>query len=79
MKYKVLAERVRYLKEDPKGVEKMCKLMEEIRMEERRDLARSFLTSEKLSNEEIAKYAKLPIEEIDEMAKKASKELSKVG
>ena len=31
MHYKILADRVRYFKEDEKGVETMCKAMEEMR------------------------------------------------
>ena len=34
MKYKILADRVRYFKEDEKGVATMCKAMEEMRKEE---------------------------------------------
>lgn len=79
MKYEALAKRVRYFKEDPKGVEKMGKVMEEIRMEERREVARSFLALGKLSHEEIAKCAKLSIEEVDELAKEKVKDFSKVS
>lgn len=32
MKYKILADRVRYFKEDEKGVATMCRAMEEMRM-----------------------------------------------
>ena len=33
MHYKILADRVRYFKEDAKGVETMCRAMEEMRKE----------------------------------------------
>ena len=33
MHYKILADRVRYFKEDAKGVEAMCKAMEDMRKE----------------------------------------------
>ena len=33
MHYKLLAEKTRYLKENPKGVSEMCKVMEELREE----------------------------------------------
>ena len=35
MKNKILAERVRYLKESDKGVKQMCRIMEEFAKEER--------------------------------------------
>ena len=37
MNYPVLAQRVRYFKEDTKGVTTMCKAMEEMRAEERKE------------------------------------------
>ncbi len=47
MKYKILADRVRYFKEDEKGVATMCKAMEEMRneavKEERVEVARQLL------------------------------------
>ena len=59
MKYKILADRVRYFKEDEKGVATMCKAMEEMRneavKEERVEVARQLLELGKLSYEEIAK------------------------
>ena len=37
MKYKILADRVRYFKEDEKGVATMCRAMEEMRNETARE------------------------------------------
>jgi len=37
MKSKILAERVRYLKESDKGVSHMCRIMEEFAKEERKE------------------------------------------
>lgn len=74
MKYKILADRVRYFKEDEKGVATMCKAMEEMRneavKEERVEVARQLLESGKLSYEEIAKIAKMTIEEVKALDKK---------
>lgn len=74
MNYKILAERVRYFKEDEKGVATMCKAMEEMRneavKEERVEVARQLLELGKLSYEEIAKIAKMTIEEVKALDKK---------
>ena len=74
MKYKILADRVRYFKEDEKGVATMCKAMEEMRneavKEERVEVARQLLELGKLSYEEIAKIAKMTIEEVKALDKK---------
>ena len=74
MKYKILADRVRYFKEDEKGVATMCKAMEEMRneavKEERIEVARQLLELGKLSYEEIAKIAKMTIEEVKALDKK---------
>ena len=76
MKYKILADRVRYFKEDEKGVATMCKAMEEMRneavKEERIEVARQLLELGKLSYEEIAKIAKMTIEEVKALDKKVS-------
>ena len=72
MNYKILADRVRYFKEDVKGVENMCGVLEEMRMETAREaahensvqIASRMIKSTKLSYEEIAQIAELPIEEV---------------
>ena len=33
MNYKLMAERTRYLKENPKGIQEMCQIMEDMRNE----------------------------------------------
>lgn len=74
MNFNLMAERTRYLKENPKGVQEMCKAMEDMRNEaalaERKEIARTFLLMGELSYEKIAKGTKLPIEEIEKMAGK---------
>ena len=76
MKYKILADRVRYFKEDEKGVATMCKAMEDMRneaaheaahkaeRESARKTAKRFLKMGKLSHEEISDGTGLPLEEV---------------
>ena len=68
MNYKVLADRVRYFKEDEKGVETMCKVMEEMRNETAHEkaveIAKRMLKSGKLSYEEVAEFSELSVEEV---------------
>lgn len=74
MNFDLMAERTRYLKENPKGVQEMCKSMEDMRNEaalaERKEIARTFIMMGDLSYEKIAKGTKLTIEEIEKMAGK---------
>ena len=74
MKYKILADRVRYFKEDEKGVATMCRAMEEMRneavKEERVEVARQLLELGKLSYEEIAKIAKMTTDEVKALDEK---------
>lgn len=68
MKYRTLAERVRYFKEDEKGVAAMCKAMEDMRneakLEERKEIACSLLVDGELSYEKIAKHTGFTVEEL---------------
>ena len=70
MKYRTLAERVRYFKEDEKGVAAMCKAMEDMRneakLEERKEIACSLLVDGELSYEKIAKHTGLSLIHISE-------------
>ena len=70
MKYKILADRVRYFKEDEKGVATMCKAMEEMWKEELIEVAERLLKLKKLSYEEIAEIAKLTVEEVKALDEK---------
>lgn len=72
MHYKVLADRVRYFKEDEKGVTAMCKSMEEMRKEERIEVAVRMLGSGKLTYEEIASFAALTVDEVKALDEKRS-------
>ena len=63
MKSKILAERVRYLKESDKGVRHMCRIMEEMakeeRTEERIEMAAKLLESGDMTEERIKELFKL--------------------
>lgn len=80
MKYPVLAERVKYFKEDTKGVTNMCRALEEMRDETAREarhknkleIAERLLTSGKMSYEEISEMVELPVEEIKALDTKKS-------
>ena len=68
MNYPVLAQRVRYFKEDTKGVTNMCRIMEEVREESVREakieIAQKMLNTGTMSYEEISEFVDLPVEEI---------------
>ena len=74
MRYRPLAERARYVKETEKGVATMCKMMEDMRkeadLEARKSVALDMIRDGKLPLEEIAKYFKLSLEEVEELAKR---------
>ena len=76
MNYLVLAQRVRYFKEDTKGVATMCRAFEEVREEgERRkaiEAAKRLLLGGKLSYEEIADAMGLSVEEVKALDTKRS-------
>lgn len=71
MNYPVLAQRVRYFKEDTKGVTTMCKAMEEMRAEERKEAtyAKAIAVAQKMLKagipyEEIADMVELSVDEV---------------
>jgi len=82
MYYQVLADRVRYFKEDEKGVTVMCKAMEDMRNEARAEgraegskenaisAARLMIKDGVLSYEKIAQYSGLTLDEIKALATK---------
>lgn len=80
MYYHVLADRVRYFKEDEKGVTAMCKAMEDMRNEARAEgskenavrSAREMIKDGDLSYEKIAQYSGLTVDEVKELATKQS-------
>lgn len=77
MNYPVLAQRVRYFKEDTKGVATMCRAFEEVREEalsegERRKALKSALTmlADGVSCDKVAKYTGLTLLEVEELVGK---------
>ena len=70
MKYKLLAERTRYFKQDEKGVTNMCMAMEELITEDRIEIAEKMLEGGKLSPEDIALYSRLPLEKVKELSER---------
>ena len=75
MHYKELADKVRYFKEDEKGVATMCKVMEDMRNEAaktavEKDRTKNALEmlADGLSIEKVAQYSQLAIERVKELA-----------
>ena len=71
MNYKELAEKVRFYKEDEKGVAKMCKAMEDMRNEAvEKDRIKNAIEmlADGLSVEKVAQYTHLAIERVKELA-----------
>ena len=82
MNYKELSERTRYFKEDKEGMKRMGSVIDELiqegkmeglkegAIEAAQSTAYKLLKSGKFSIQEIAEYVSLPVEEIEELAKK---------
>ena len=75
MHYKELADKVRYFKEDEKGVAAMCKVIEDMRKESAREAVEKDriqnameMLKDGLSIEKVAQYTKLAIERVKELA-----------
>ena len=72
MHYQILADRVRYFKEDMEGVVTMCKAMEDMRNEAAREadtarmirIARRMLNSGKYAYEDIADVLEISVDEV---------------
>ena len=71
MHFKQLADKVRYFKEDEKGVVAMCKVMEDMRMsvadEVRAENAKKML-ADGVAIEKVAEYSGLSLEKVQEIA-----------
>ena len=65
MYFKILADKTRYYKEDAKGVAAMCKIMEELIDNEKKEIALKMLKDKKLKREEIAQYFNLTLEQVE--------------
>lgn len=68
MHYSILAERTRHFKEDKEGVDAMCRAIEEMREQERKEanmeVASRMLAKNKYSYDEIAEMSGLSLEEV---------------
>ena len=68
MNFELMAERTKYLKENPRGVSEMCKVIEDMRKEERKEtlveIARKLVFDGTLSPEKIAEFVGLPLDEV---------------
>ena len=68
MNFELRAERTKYLKENPRGVSEMCKVIEDMRKEERKEtlveIARKLVFDGTLSPEKIAEFVGLPLDEV---------------
>lgn len=65
MYYKPLADQVRYYKEDVKGVEAMCRIVEDIVEKEKIEMIVKMKRTGKLSNEDIAEITGFTVEEVE--------------
>lgn len=65
MYYEPLARQMRYYKEDAKGVESMCRIMEELIDQEKREMVLKMKKSGKLSNEDIAEFTGFTVKEVE--------------
>lgn len=75
MNFKLMADRTRYLKENPKGVKEMCRIMEDMRNESlkegiregMKEAALRMLAAGKYALEEIANISGLSLEEVNQL------------
>ena len=71
MNFELMAERTRYLKENPEGVSEMCKVIEDMLNENRKetmiDTAQRMIADGILTLEKIAEYVGLPLDEVKKL------------
>ena len=67
MNFELMANRTRYLKENPKGVSEMCKIMEDMRIESLKEVALRMLAARKYALEEIASISGLSLDEVKKL------------
>lgn len=72
MNYRLMKDVTRFYKEDPKGVEIVCRAFEESRLERSMWIAQNLIEKGKMTLEEIAEVCGLSIEKIKELAEKKS-------
>ena len=69
MNFKVLANATGYYKKDKEGIQAMCKAMEDMITDDRKETALRMLERGKMTQAEIAEDVKLPLEVVEELAK----------
>ena len=67
MNFELMANRTRYLKENPKGVSEMCKIMEDMRNESLKEVDLRMLSAGKYALEEIANISGLSLDEVKKL------------
>lgn len=67
MNFRTLSEKVKFLKETEEGNSKVCRAMKKIIDDDRIDTAKALIMLGKLSYEEIAQSAKIPIDLVEEL------------
>lgn len=67
MNFELMANRTRYLKENPEGVSEMCKIMEDMRIESLKEVALRMLAAGKYALEEIANISGLSLDEVKKL------------
>ena len=67
MNFELMANRTRYLIENPKGVSEMCKIMEDMRSESLKEVALRMLSAGKYALEEIASISGLSLDEVKKL------------
>ena len=70
MNFELLKSAARYYKENPEGVEIMCKAFEETRNEKAIRIARNMIELNQFPLELIAQVTELPLEKVQELAGK---------
>lgn len=73
MNFELMADRTRYLKENPKGVYEMCRAMEDMKKESLAEVAKRMLADGTLAIEKIAEYVGLPLDEVKKLQAGQSK------
>ena len=68
----LLRERVDLLKNTERGQDEVCKIMEEFVTEEKIDMAKDAIVAGELTFEQIARYFRLPMEVVNELAKESA-------
>lgn len=68
MNFKVLANATGYYKKDKEGIQAMCKAMEDMITDDRKETALRMLERGKMTQAEIAEDVNLPLEVVEELA-----------